>query len=242
MAKRAAASKRRSGSAARKPISRRRRPASVRRTTTRRRRWSQDVTEHSDALTLERGVFTSNDPKRIAASLKRSAQRSKRRKADPFRSALSMLTFYINRAGRNSPGFAQEDLDAGEGRTAKAIRQGLSAYLFEMELACGRQFGLLPPGQGSAHDPWQLLCIARRKCSSARGCSALGLAPQGRAADAGRDDGTPSSSVFSAPSFRRPSIPGAVCRSKRCGKAAAGSGRRSARDRCARAARFPARP
>ena len=86
MAKRAAASKRR-GSAARKPISRRRKPVSARRTTTRRRRWSQDVTEHSDALTLERGVFTSKDPKVIAASLKRSAQRSKRRKADPFRSA-----------------------------------------------------------------------------------------------------------------------------------------------------------
>ena len=102
MAKRAAASKRR-GSAARKPIGRRRKPASVRRTTTRRRRWSQDVTEHSDALTLERGVFTSKDPKRIAASLKRSAQRSKRRKADPFRSALSMLTFYINRAGKTLP-------------------------------------------------------------------------------------------------------------------------------------------
>lgn len=102
MAKRAAASKRR-GSAARKPISRRRKPASVRRTTSRRRRWSQDVTEHSDAHTLEPGVFTSKDPKRIAASLKRSAQRSKRRKADPFRSALSMLTFYINRAGKNLP-------------------------------------------------------------------------------------------------------------------------------------------
>jgi hypothetical protein len=102
MAKRAAGSKRRS-SAARKPISRRRKPASVRRTTTRRRRWSQDVTEHSDALTLEPGVFTFNDPKRIAASLKRSAQRSKRRKADPFRSALSMLTFYINRAGKTLP-------------------------------------------------------------------------------------------------------------------------------------------
>jgi hypothetical protein len=61
------------------------------------------VTEHSDALTLDRGVFTMRDPKRIAASLKRSAQRSRRRKADPFRSALSMLTFYINRAGRNLP-------------------------------------------------------------------------------------------------------------------------------------------
>ena len=56
---------------------------------------------HSDALTLEGGVFTSKDPRRIAASLKRSAERSNRRKSDPFRSALSMLTFYINRAGKN---------------------------------------------------------------------------------------------------------------------------------------------
>jgi hypothetical protein len=61
------------------------------------------VTEHSDALTLDKGVFTSGDPKRIAASLKRSAERSRRRKASPFRSALSMLTFYINRAGKNLP-------------------------------------------------------------------------------------------------------------------------------------------
>jgi hypothetical protein len=67
------------------------------------RRWSQNVTEHSDALTLDRGVFTWSDPKRIAASLKRSAEQSRRRKADPFRSALSMLTFYINRAGKNLP-------------------------------------------------------------------------------------------------------------------------------------------
>jgi hypothetical protein len=61
------------------------------------------VTKESDALTLDHGVFTLRDPKRIAASLKRSAERSKRRKSDPFRSALSMLTFYINRAGRNLP-------------------------------------------------------------------------------------------------------------------------------------------
>jgi hypothetical protein len=104
MARKAAASKRRVGSA-RKSSIRRRKPGSSRRTaaTASRRRWSQDVTEHSDALTLDRGVFTSKDPKRIAASLKRSAERSKRRKADPFRSALSMLTFYINRAGKNLP-------------------------------------------------------------------------------------------------------------------------------------------
>jgi hypothetical protein len=67
------------------------------------RRWSQRVTRESDALDLSKGVFTGKDPKRIAASLKRSAERSRRRKADPFRSALSMLTFYINRAGKNLP-------------------------------------------------------------------------------------------------------------------------------------------
>jgi Protein of unknown function (DUF3175) len=67
------------------------------------RRWSQRVTRESDALDLSKGVFTWKDPKRIAASLKRSAQRSRRRKADPFRSALSMLTFYLNRAGKNLP-------------------------------------------------------------------------------------------------------------------------------------------
>lgn len=65
------------------------------------RRWSADVTGRSNALDLEEGVFTRKDPKAIAASLKRSAEASNRKKADPFRSALSMLTFYINRAGTN---------------------------------------------------------------------------------------------------------------------------------------------
>jgi Protein of unknown function (DUF3175) len=65
------------------------------------KRWSQEVTKHSNALDLEQGVFTLKDPKEIAASLKRSAERSKRRKADPYRSAMSMLVFYINRAGKN---------------------------------------------------------------------------------------------------------------------------------------------
>jgi len=70
-------------------------------TTKAKDRWSHGVTEHSDALDLETGVFTFKDPKRIAQSLKRSAEASKRRKADPFRSAMSMLVFYINRAGKN---------------------------------------------------------------------------------------------------------------------------------------------
>lgn len=64
------------------------------------KRWSQDVTEHSDALRLEKGVFTLDDPAAIAASLKRSAEASRKRKSDPYRSAMSMLTFYINRAGK----------------------------------------------------------------------------------------------------------------------------------------------
>jgi Protein of unknown function (DUF3175) len=67
------------------------------------KRWSQRVTRESDALNLHRGVFTLRDPKQIAASLKRSAERSSRRKAGAYRSALSMLTFYINRAGKTLP-------------------------------------------------------------------------------------------------------------------------------------------
>jgi hypothetical protein len=67
------------------------------------RRWSAEVTEHSDALDLKRDVFKRKDPHRIALSLKRSAERSKRRKGTPYQSAMSMLNFYINRAGKNLP-------------------------------------------------------------------------------------------------------------------------------------------
>jgi hypothetical protein len=65
------------------------------------KRWSQRVTETSNALDLDPGVFSRDDPRSIARSLKRSADRSRRRKSDPFRSAMSMLTFYINRAGKS---------------------------------------------------------------------------------------------------------------------------------------------
>ena len=64
------------------------------------KRWSRDVTEKSNALDLESSVFTKDSPRAIAESLKRSAEHSKRRKSDPYRSAMSMLTFYINRAGK----------------------------------------------------------------------------------------------------------------------------------------------
>jgi hypothetical protein len=83
------------------------------------RRWSARVTRESDALDLERGVFTKRDPKRIAASLKRSAERSRRRKADPYRSALSMLTFYINRAGKNLPASRRRTLQRAKGELRK---------------------------------------------------------------------------------------------------------------------------
>jgi len=67
------------------------------------RKWSKHVTETSNALDLEADVFSSASPRTVAASLKRSAERSNRRKGTPFQSAMSMLNFYINRAGRNLP-------------------------------------------------------------------------------------------------------------------------------------------
>ncbi len=78
------------------------------------RRWSRDVTEKSNALDLESKVFTKDSPRSIAESLKRSAEQSKRRKSDPYRSAMSMLTFYINRAGKNLPKQRLEKLEAAK--------------------------------------------------------------------------------------------------------------------------------
>jgi hypothetical protein len=74
------------------------------------RKWSARVTQTSDALTLDQGVFTRGDPKSIARSLKRSADRSKRRKSTPFQSAMSMLTFYVNRAGKDLPARQKQKL------------------------------------------------------------------------------------------------------------------------------------
>jgi hypothetical protein len=75
------------------------------------KRWSQRVTQESDALDLERGVFKLTSAKKIASSLKRSAERSSRRKTGAYRSALSMLTFYINRAGKTLPKTQRERLE-----------------------------------------------------------------------------------------------------------------------------------
>ena len=79
-----------------------------------RKRWSQQVTETSSALSLEQGVFSKDDPRSIARSLKRSADRSRQRKSDPFRSAMSMLTFYINRAGKQLSRSRRKRLEAAK--------------------------------------------------------------------------------------------------------------------------------
>ena len=78
-----------------------------------KRKWSAGVTEHSDAMTLENKVFTGSATE-IAKSLKRSAERSKRRKASPFQSAMSMLTFYINRGGKNLSAARKKKLNAAK--------------------------------------------------------------------------------------------------------------------------------
>ena len=78
------------------------------------KRWSKHVMETSNALDLDKGVFTWHDPRKIARSLKRSADRSQRRKSSPFRSAMSMLTFHINRAGQKLPQEQKERLEAAK--------------------------------------------------------------------------------------------------------------------------------
>ena len=93
---------------------------------TAKRKWSAEVTEHSDAMDLEAHIFVSEDAKKIATSLKRSAEHSHRRKAEPFQSAMSMLNFYINRAGTNLP---------------EPRRRVLERAKDELRVAFGRQKG-----------------------------------------------------------------------------------------------------
>lgn len=85
------------------------------------KKWSQAVTRHSDALDLEASVFTKDDPKAIAASLKRSAEASRRRRSEPYRSAMSMLTFYINRAGAPLPQMRRSVLERAKDELRKAF-------------------------------------------------------------------------------------------------------------------------
>ncbi|KKU03838.1 MAG: hypothetical protein UX88_C0026G0010 [Candidatus Woesebacteria bacterium GW2011_GWC2_47_16] len=83
--------------------------------------WSGEVTKHSIALDLEKGVFTWNDPKKIALSLKKSSEASFRKKAGPFQSAMSMLNFYINRAGKNLPASRRKLLEQAKIELRKAF-------------------------------------------------------------------------------------------------------------------------
>ena len=91
-----------------------------------RKKWSQEVTQHSNALDLETGVFKKKDPDDIATSLARSAEKSRRRKANPFRSALSMLTFYINRAGKSLPESQRKRLEKAKDRLRQHFHKGKS--------------------------------------------------------------------------------------------------------------------
>jgi hypothetical protein len=87
------------------------------------RKWSQRVTEKSNALDLEDKVFTWNDPRRIARSLKRSAELSKRRKGTPFQSAMSMLNFYTNRAGKDLDPRQRKVLDEAKGELRSLFKR-----------------------------------------------------------------------------------------------------------------------
>jgi putative cell wall-binding protein len=98
-----------------------------------KKKWSQRVTDTSDAMDIETGTFASHDPKRIAEAVERDAERSTRRKTTPYRSAMSMLTFYINRAGKNLPAAqrnvlerAKEILRAEFGRDGSATTKKTS--------------------------------------------------------------------------------------------------------------------
>ena len=100
------------------------RESSARRTSRKKRggrRWSARVTRESDALDLKKGVFSKRSPRAIALSLKRSAERSHRRKSAPYRSAMSMLTFYINRAGKNLPASRKRTLQKAKTELKKAF-------------------------------------------------------------------------------------------------------------------------
>jgi len=94
---------------------------------TKKSKWSGDVTKHSNALDLKSRVFLYKDPEKIAASLKRSAERSKRKKGTPLQSAMSMLNFYINRAGKN--------LSAAEKKPLEKAKDALRALFHRRKTA-----------------------------------------------------------------------------------------------------------
>jgi hypothetical protein len=95
----------------------------AKKTSTSKGKWSQHVTQHSNALDLEGGVFKKKDPKKIAQSLKRSAEHSKRKKSGPYQSAMSMLNFYINRAGKGLSKKEREPLERAKGELRKLFHK-----------------------------------------------------------------------------------------------------------------------
>ncbi len=92
-----------------------------------RRRWSAKVAETSDAMDIEKDAFKSDGPKRIARSLKRSAEKSDLRKTTPFLSAMCMLNFYFDRAGKNLSGLHRRVLDAAKGQLRRLFHRASSA-------------------------------------------------------------------------------------------------------------------
>jgi len=98
-------------------------------------RWSSEVTKHSDALDLKSEVFKGKDPHRIALSLKRSAERSKRRKGTPYQSAMSMLNFYVNRAGKNLPQNQKRVLERAKDELREALGEDKAISSLEQQYA-----------------------------------------------------------------------------------------------------------
>ncbi len=94
------------------------------------RKWSKKVTENSNALDLEKGVFSFKEPRKIALSLKRSAEQSKRRKGTPFQSAMSMLNFYINRAGKNLPDERKKTLEQAKIELRKLFQEPINQKFY----------------------------------------------------------------------------------------------------------------
>lgn len=137
--------------------------------------WSKQVMETSDALDLESGVFLGADPRAIAASLKRSAERSKRRKAEPFRSAMSMLVFYINRAGntlsparRRTLEKAKDELRVLFGRPVSSPRESSSPRAAASQTVSRRR----SPARARSGPATRGSAAPARPRAGARGCSA----------------------------------------------------------------------
>jgi hypothetical protein len=133
-----------------------------------KKRWSQRVTENSDALTLQEGVFSRDDPRSIARSLKRSADRSRRRKSDPYRSAASMLTFYINRAGKTLSATRRRKLEAAKNELRRLYgRDPVQPMRGGREPASGRRPASQRRKAAKKRSP-KRRTLARRKTGSRR--------------------------------------------------------------------------